>query len=70
MITWLLSLFGCRHRSTSWPIKMGESAQTTCLDCGRSFTYNWETMERGEAIEPAPYARVRREPSPSVRVVG
>lgn len=50
----LTFLFRCQHRRTTFPItparnikKTGASRSGTyivCLDCGREFPYNWETM--------------------------
>lgn len=60
-------LFGCRHQRCSFPItrktgerRSGAAALTgtyrVCLDCGREFAYDWQTMEVVDAkkrgIEP------------------
>jgi hypothetical protein len=51
-------LFRCRHRRTTFPLTParktgGGPAQTyvVCLDCGKQFTYDWKSMERGERVD-------------------
>ncbi|HEY6305323.1 MAG TPA: hypothetical protein VI488_02560 [Candidatus Angelobacter sp.] len=49
-------LFGCSHKSLSFPItkrrgqRMSTAAQVTgtyvvCLDCGKEFAYDWQKMK-------------------------
>jgi len=49
------TMFGCRHSRYSFPLtiragsrRANTGARTgtyvTCLDCGREFTYDWQTM--------------------------
>jgi hypothetical protein len=57
-------LFGCTHRRMSRPITPiskpgtpGVGTYVVCLDCGRQFAYDWETMRTGKPIElPVPHA--------------
>jgi hypothetical protein len=51
-------LFGCAHKRTTFPLtparKTGSGpAQTyvVCLDCGKQFTYDWKSMQRGELVD-------------------
>ena len=60
MLTFLVAgLLGCTHGRTTFPLtpkagppglRAGGVTYVTCLDCGREFAYDWETMRRGEAI--------------------
>lgn len=58
------SLFGCSHKRTSFPLTPGRStpghARTgtyvACLDCGKEFAYDWQTMRIGEQVTAAPRA--------------
>jgi len=54
-------LFGCWHRRYSFPITMGAKLQRSaaasvtgtyvvCLDCGREFPYDWNTMKRVKIV--------------------
>ncbi len=61
MVSLLNSLFGCSHRSTTFPItparKTGfvnssKGTYVVCLDCGKEFAYNWQDMKVGEAVAP------------------
>ena len=52
--------FGCSHRRTTFPLTPvrtsgGGPAQTyvVCLNCGKQFTYDWRTMQRGERVDLA-----------------
>ena len=57
------SLFGCSHRRTTFPItpvrKKGgfgipddtrTGAYVVCLDCGKEFAYDWESMRIGRPV--------------------
>lgn len=55
-------LFGCWHKNYSFPItakgnkrKSPAAAQTgtyvVCLDCGKEFAYDWQTMKVLEPLE-------------------
>jgi hypothetical protein len=50
-------VFGCKHRTTSFPITAPSGARVAgetyvaCLDCGKEFKYDWGTMRIGEALE-------------------
>ena len=53
-------LFGCSHRRTTFPLTPvrtsgGAPPQTyvVCLSCGKQFTYDWKTMQRGERVDLA-----------------
>ena len=45
---WARSLWGCAHRRTSFPITIGEGAESetyvVCTLCGQRFAYDWTTM--------------------------
>jgi hypothetical protein len=54
-VTFLDALFGCWHKRMSFPItsrrgqrKPAAAAETgtyvVCLDCGKEFAYDWQTM--------------------------
>jgi hypothetical protein len=58
-------LFGCSHKSLSFPItkrrgqRMSTAASVTgtyvvCLDCGKEFAYDWQKMKivSGKAGQP------------------
>ena len=52
-------IFGCRHSRTTFPLTPKPGAgpadsgtHVTCLDCGKEFQYDWETMRIGEAVMP------------------
>lgn len=58
MFDWL---FGCSHPRTSWP----QHGRVVCLDCGKEFAYDWQTMQRGEQLERWRYrAAVEVQPIP------
>ena len=51
-----MSLFGCRHKRTTWPqAAKHPNAYVVCLDCGREFPYNWREM-RMEPRTGKPYS--------------
>jgi len=44
-------LFGCHHKNISFPMSSGKrtglagpEAYVVCLDCGKRFRYDWQTM--------------------------
>ncbi len=43
----------CLHRRTTFPQspRKGAAPQVTCLDCGRSFHYDWSHMRRGNEVQ-------------------
>jgi hypothetical protein len=50
--------FGCAHKRTTFPLtparKTGSGPTQTyvvCLDCGKQFTYDWKSMQRGELVD-------------------
>ncbi len=54
--------FGCSHKRTSFPITPGRNGSgmargntyVACLDCGKEFAYDWETMQIGEQVKSRP----------------
>jgi hypothetical protein len=69
-------VFSCKHRRTTFPFTpvkrktagtQGEFPAETyvvCLDCGKQFAYDWETMRLGNAVDisqgaPAPPAEIQ-----------
>ncbi|MCL5743569.1 MAG: hypothetical protein M1541_06530 [Acidobacteria bacterium] len=60
-------IFHCRHRRMSFPFRpasktgfaQGET-YVICLDCAKQFTYDWEHMRVGKAIELAKSGRPRQ----------
>jgi hypothetical protein len=68
------SLFGCSHQRTTFPITPGRknarfSAPATtrtdtyvvCLECGKEFAYDWQSMRIGEAVT-VPVATAEAQP--------
>jgi hypothetical protein len=68
------SLFGCSHQRTTFPItparrNAGLSAPAAtrnntyvvCLDCGKEFAYDWQSMRIGEPVV-VPVATVEAQP--------
>jgi hypothetical protein len=52
-------LFGCTHQRLSFPMTTpqdgtagGPSAHVTCLDCGKEFWYDWESMRQTSEKRP------------------
>jgi len=50
-------LFGCQHARLTFihskprkPKQIVGDHYCVCLDCGREFAYDWQTMRRGEEI--------------------
>jgi hypothetical protein len=64
--SFLESLFGCSHRTTTFPLTptlntAGRSAASignrhgayvVCLECGKEFGYDWQAMRIGDPIAP------------------
>ena len=58
----LNTLFGCAHQRTTFPLtpmrkNAGFSAHrngayVVCLDCGKEFSYDWDEMRVGAAVQP------------------
>jgi hypothetical protein len=54
--------FGCSHKRTSFPITPGRAGAgiarggtyVACLDCGKEFAYDWNTMRVGEQVKSRP----------------
>lgn len=57
------SLFGCSHQRTTFPITPKRrnagfsapaatrtNAYVVCLDCGKEFAYDWQSMRIGEPV--------------------
>jgi hypothetical protein len=72
-------LFSCKHRRTTFPFTpvkrktagtQGEFPAETyvvCLDCGKQFAYDWESMQLGKAVDisqGAPIAQPETQPIP------
>jgi hypothetical protein len=41
-----VSVVGCRHRRTTFPLTVGGRTYVCCLSCGREFEYDWQGMWR------------------------
>ncbi len=71
--TFFRALFSCSHQRTTFPLTPGRrtvapgakrlGTYVVCLDCGKEFAYDWESMRVGQ---PVP-ASVRTEAQPSYR---
>jgi hypothetical protein len=62
----LESLFGCSHRTTTFPLTLTRDlagrcavfsgnrhgAYVACLDCGKEFEYDWHAMRIRDPITP------------------
>ena len=48
----LENLFGCAHRSTTFPLtpKRKRDMYVVCLDCGKEFSYDWTEMRIGQPV--------------------
>jgi hypothetical protein len=72
-------LFSCKHRRTTFPFTpvkrktagtQGDFPAETyvvCLDCGKQFAYDWETMQLGKAVDisqGAPVVQTEVQPIP------
>lgn len=62
------ALFGCWHKQMSFPItsrrgqrRTGAATETgtyvVCLDCGKEFAYDWQTMRMQKPRKETAYAR-------------
>jgi hypothetical protein len=68
------TLFGCSHQRTTFPLTPGRRSggaaagavrsgtYVTCLDCGREFDYDWNSMRVGQPVTP-PASTVVTQPS-------
>ena len=66
----LIDVFlGCRHKRYTFPLTTNFQTRTstvTCLDCGKTFLYDWKTMRRlGQVkgtitLTPCPVAAARK----------
>jgi hypothetical protein len=75
------SLFGCSHQRTTFPITPARKSAgfpasgvartatyVVCLDCGKEFSYDWQSMRIGQAVTvPIAAPEAATEPQP-VRV--
>ena len=69
------ALFSCSHQRTTFPLTPGRRTSApsgnrlgtyvVCLDCGKEFAYDWESMRVGQAVP----ASVRTEVQPSLRAL-
>jgi hypothetical protein len=62
----LESLFGCSHKATTFPLTLSRNsagaysastgsyrgAYVVCLECGKEFGYDWNSMRIGDPITP------------------
>jgi hypothetical protein len=58
--TFFSALFGCSHQRTTFPLTPGRrtpapgaarlGTYVVCLDCGKEFAYDWESMRVGQAV--------------------
>ena len=58
----LNTLFGCAHQRTTFPLTPlrknaafsahRKDAYVVCLDCGKEFSYDWDEMRVGAAVQP------------------
>jgi len=67
------TLFGCSHQQTTFPITPGRrnagfsgqsatraNTYVVCLDCGKEFAYDWQSMKIGEPMRvPVPAAEAQ-----------
>jgi hypothetical protein len=54
----LESIFGCAHRTTTFPLTPRGNRRNTyvvCLDCGKEFGYDWNAMRIADPVA-APHA--------------
>lgn len=69
------ALFSCSHQRTTFPLTPGRrttapsatrlGTYVVCLDCGKEFAYDWQSMRVGQAVP----ATVRPEVQPSLRAL-
>jgi hypothetical protein len=72
--TFFNALFSCSHQRTTFPLTPGRRTQApsatrlgtyvVCLDCGKEFAYDWDSMRVGQPVTPA--ARQKTQPSFSI----
>lgn len=58
--TFFNALFGCTHQRTTFPLTPGRRTSApgaarlgtyvVCLDCGKEFAYDWQSMRVGQAV--------------------
>ena len=59
-------LFGCSHRSTTFPLTPRRDngrfngPYVVCLDCGREFGYDWNTMRIAGSVGLNPFGIWKR----------
>ena len=68
MLDSIPGLFSCRHQHLSFPITMkrerptlkGPSKKTyvVCLDCGKQFPYDWESLGTAADPFPSPWSKI------------
>jgi len=73
--TFFNALFGCTHQRTTFPLTPGRKTAApsaarlgtyvVCLDCGKEFAYDWQSMRVGEAVQGR--VRTAAEAQPSFR---
>jgi ribosomal protein L32 len=67
-VTFFDALFGCWHKRMSFPLtsrrgqRRPEAAAETgtyvvCLDCGKEFAYDWQTMQMKHPRKQVAYGR-------------
>jgi hypothetical protein len=71
-LTFFNALFGCTHQRTTFPLTPGRKAApptptrlgtyVVCLDCGKEFAYDWQSMRVGDAV-PAHARAAEAQPS-------
>jgi hypothetical protein len=71
--TFFKALFSCSHQRTTFPITPGRrtlapgatrlGTYVVCLDCGKEFAYDWESMRVGQPVATS----VRPQAQPSFR---
>jgi hypothetical protein len=45
------AMFGCTCKHYSFPqTKEGKGCYVVCLNCGREYEYDWQTMTRGKSL--------------------
>jgi hypothetical protein len=72
-------LFACKHRRTTFPVtpvkrktagtqsEMPAETYVVCLECGKQFAYDWETMRLGDAVDLSqnePWREIQTQPIP------
>lgn len=57
------ALFRCSHQRTTFPLtplRQKNGTYVTCLDCGKEFAYDWQSMQIGQQV-------ARRAPAPATQ---